>query len=409
MTLPGLRADFSLYRSTANYFQRPLLGVRPASPPVVDGGLPPGKRGCPDDLQRCGRKCVNIDNDPHNCGFCGHECLTGQDCCSGLCINTTTRSSCGACGEQCKFGEDCCFSPGAATPDHGPWECMPFNTTSLCGDCENNRACGPGEDCCFDNDSMKWQCAELGGDKNCSRCGDDCTKGNKVCSADRICVCPPGWTDCGGTCVFSLTTEEHCGRCDNACNPGERCCFHREAKKHECTPIGTTANCGDCEHSCGPGEACCGGDCADLQTSEAHCGRCNNPCDGVKVCQNGSCVCPSDRASCGGTCCDPGKSCCNGACVDLQSDINNCGVCGRVCQSSYTNIVTGELFDSSEQCRGGQCVCATPTLTQCGAISGVPLCVPTGSECCPQDGFVRRFCFPGNTCCEINLGCCSEG
>src|SRR5215467_126685 len=109
MTLPGLRADFSIYRSTVNYYQRPLRGVGRASPPVVDGGVPPGQRGCPDDLVRCGAKCVNINNDVNNCGWCGHRCLMGQDCCDGLCINITTRSSCGACGEHCDFGEDCCY------------------------------------------------------------------------------------------------------------------------------------------------------------------------------------------------------------------------------------------------------------------------------------------------------------
>jgi hypothetical protein len=54
--------------------------------------------------------------------------------------------------------------------------------------------------------------------------------------------------------------------------------------------------------------------------------------------------------------CDAGKVPCGGRCVDLQTDVNNCGACGRVCSSG-------------EQCTGGLCIC-TPVPPSQACASG---------------------------------------
>src|SRR5262249_39584816 len=153
-------------------------------PPVVDGGQPPGKRGCADDRVRCGAKCVDINHDTSNCGCCGTDnpkcrCSANQDCCNGFCIDINTRSNCGACGAPCRFGEDCCYNPGIPGPIAWPWECVAVNTTSKCGDCQHSRACDPGQDCCYDAPSMRWECVQLGTDSDCTRCGEDCFASGK--------------------------------------------------------------------------------------------------------------------------------------------------------------------------------------------------------------------------------------
>ena len=41
--------------------------------------------GCPTGLINCGNNCVNIKNDPSNCGTCGHACAAGYSCVNGVC------------------------------------------------------------------------------------------------------------------------------------------------------------------------------------------------------------------------------------------------------------------------------------------------------------------------------------
>ncbi|MCP4675946.1 MAG: hypothetical protein GY854_10655, partial [Deltaproteobacteria bacterium] len=54
-------------------------------------------------------------------------------------------------------------------------------------------------------------------------------------------------------------------------------------------------------------------------------------------------VSAADKEPCGATFCVPGETCCDDSyCVDLQSDVNNCGACGRWCWAW-------------EQCSGGSC------------------------------------------------------
>jgi hypothetical protein len=69
---------------------------------------------CPDNYEFCGETCVNVMNDPKNCGACGIVCPTGTcndgQCacnpgltwCSPVCTNTNTDpNNCGSCGTVC--------------------------------------------------------------------------------------------------------------------------------------------------------------------------------------------------------------------------------------------------------------------------------------------------------------------
>jgi hypothetical protein len=60
---------------------------------------------CPTDLTCCGGACKNTQNDPLNCGTCGHVC-TGENtmCGAGRCIFPV-------CIPACPAGQQCC-SPG---------------------------------------------------------------------------------------------------------------------------------------------------------------------------------------------------------------------------------------------------------------------------------------------------------
>ena len=145
--------------------------------------------------------------------------------------------------------------------------------------------------------------------------------------------------------------------------------------------------------------------------------------------------------------CEAGLTDCDGVCVDLQSDMNNCGVCGEICESElvpvecrsgvcerancpvgieYCGAVDGCRDLSSDPAHCGACqnpcasgvcsggVCATggggcaEGQTDCGGV-----CVDT---CCNNShcGACGNVCPPGETCFEGICGCpsglcCAEG
>ncbi len=73
--------------------------------------------------------------------------------------------------------------------------------------------------------------------------------------------------------------------------------------------------------ACPPGLDNCGGACVDLRTEHDHCGTCGRACEPAEVCFGGECLleCPDDTIAC------------SGSCVDISSDVINCGECDNVC------------------------------------------------------------------------------
>jgi hypothetical protein len=187
----------------------------------------------------CGSSCVELGNDPNNCGACGKACGYNEVC------------SQGQCGSSCSAGTLC-------TPDGG-----------------------------------KAICALLDSDpKNCGSCGKACNTG-ATCTGGQ-CVggtptCPTGQTSCpapdGGTACFDTQTDEsHCGDCNTTCIPNLEVCTEGKCAstctggKTLCVPDGGTVDGGPMAH------------CADLQNDDTDCGSCFNPCSNGAQCQAGKCV-----------------------------------------------------------------------------------------------------------------------
>lgn len=216
---------------------------------------------------------------------------------------------------------------------------------------------------------------------------------------------PNGAAEClGGECIYSCNLN--LGDCDlgleNGCeanllNDPDYCsdCF---------TDCGTqVCSWGVCADNCAGDLLLCANRCQDIKTSLDHCGGCNVPChldNAVETCSNGVCTltrCDSgyvdvdhlkeNGCECQNTgieMCDGKDNDCNGVTDDvdammLQSDPDNCGLCGRICNEGDKSVYGF--------CRDAVCLSAP-----CGAnewdIDKKPLnvceyyCVQSGVEVC---------------------------
>jgi hypothetical protein len=85
---------------------------------IADGGGSGGCGVCPEGRACCEGKCVNLNNDPFNCGQCGVRCSDPTPFCGGSCqpppcerATACTGGSC--CGvECCGAGQICCAIAG---------------------------------------------------------------------------------------------------------------------------------------------------------------------------------------------------------------------------------------------------------------------------------------------------------
>lgn len=66
----------------------------------------PGDPSCGGGLNCCAGACKNFENDPLNCGGCGHLCTGEKSMCLGGGCETPT------CPTTCAAGEQCCLVPG---------------------------------------------------------------------------------------------------------------------------------------------------------------------------------------------------------------------------------------------------------------------------------------------------------
>jgi hypothetical protein len=120
----------------------------------------------------------------------------------------------------------------------------------------------------------------------------------------------------------------------------------------------------------------------------------------VAVCCNEAAECCSHQ--CCGSPQDPQLKCCSGECVNTDTDINNCGACGKRCENGQV-------------CRGGSCGCedsacepACPPEFPVRCDSG---CYGPGFSCCPDRSGACEpdtVCFNhggGWGCCPSNQSC----
>ncbi len=383
---------------------------------------------------------VNTDNDPHNCGSCGHDCFTPGDttnwvCNQGTCEVSNCPTGKGDCNKDSKDGcevtltsdpKNCAFCGNdcSGTVQHAGATCA----NGTCG----YSSCNLGWANC-DGDATNGCEQDVATDPtNCGGCNKVCnsTNGQPACILGLCTIaCNPGYGDCkngpSDGCETNLGNDTaHCGKCNIACS-----------NQH-----GTTScSSGTCNPQCSSGYADCDGNKANgcetnTNTSNSNCGGCGTNCTGGRTCQTGTCKCGSNQVVYNNACCTPscsGKTCgagdgCGGTCQSGSGCCTpscsgkTCGAgdgCGGTCQSGSgccTPSCSGKTCGAGDGC-GGTCQsgsgCCTPDCSNktCGAGDGCGGTCQSGSGCCTPD-CSNKTCGAGDGCggnCQSGSGCCT--
>ncbi len=275
-----------------------------------------------------------------------------------------------------------------------------MSSTEHCGGC--NQPCSDGMLCLAGRCACPLPTVALADacvdptqdDRHCGPALTDCTLEGKFC-AQSSCVS----ADCQNTELFQVcdgvcVSRNDADRCGYFCNP---CPIPPNSR-----PI---CNLGVCEYECLDDFILCGSDCVD-PTLPQNCGpscqeclppvanadatclvsddgvalsyQCGHTClDGFHTCGDqldcwsnddpGHCgpsceQCPSGTRCIDGICCNDPTSICNGVCVDLNTSMDNCGVCNTYCNYNQC-CVNGRCgfcdacggCPSGQDCIDGQC------------------------------------------------------
>jgi hypothetical protein len=234
---------------------------------------------------------------------------------------------------------------------------------------------------------------------HCGYCNRACTEGQTCRMGECVetcggMICSSTQTCCDDVCTDTRSSTQHCGGCGNACDPGQIC---------------TAGSCEalTCDPECEAGETCCRvgttNTCVDLQTDRNNCGLCGETCGLNETCKAG--VCSADVCE---PPCPEGQHCCSDVCVDRQTDPNNCGFCGNTCDEVR-----------SDGCTAGQCSCrgALECRTDQECCEGIGCRnINTDPSNCGECGYTCKIgesCMDGacscggGVACEPNESCCS--
>ena len=369
----------------------------------------------------CEGQCIDVEDDPNNCGGCDVICLTPtnpcltNECIEGGCVDGTLSD-----GTECEAFEQtgvCCGGGGTSTCVFG-------------AECCTNAQCGTGQSCC------EGQCVNT--TTNFDRCGSctnicpegratACVGGACVCGANPVCAqnefcCPDG-------CFDLDTSFTHCGTCTFAC------------------PTTRADNCtdGQCHCGAGPlcaeGETCCNSQCVNTSSDTDNCGECGRICDpplnscNTVLCLEGTCnnfadpdgtdcaesqgegiccfdgsaaICLAGAQCCSDDGCDVTEACCDNQCIDPNTDFDHCGICTNACVQgkadacSNGQCVCGSEFECSESetCCNSQCVDTETDFANCGGCGDT--CLANADTCADSEcvcGELDFSCPEGNLCC----------
>jgi len=109
---------------------------------------------------------------------------------------------------------------------------------------------------------------------------------------------------------------------------GQKCVKDNQCCSQDCDTARTTPRARRNRCTCGD-LATCKGVCVDTQTDRNNCGGCGNVCDADWECTGGQCTCGGELTGASG------EICCDNAWIDPDDDDDNCGECGNACGDGY--------------------------------------------------------------------------
>jgi hypothetical protein len=185
---------------------------------------------CAAPFSQCGVECVNLENDPQNCGTCGFACSPGDACGMGECIFVLSDgSSLDAASEDARSGSDGSLRVDATMND------APSGDGSDASDAPGDRAStdGPTGDGTLPDGLAPDGSTADGATDGAGTDGTadaNVTDGGAVDSAagdssaeegGEAATCAPD-QECGGTCVDETGDPLNCGGCGIVC-PSQIC------------------------------------------------------------------------------------------------------------------------------------------------------------------------------------------
>lgn len=285
-------------------------------------------------------------------------CLAGRDCASGVCLSGTCAQP--SCSDAIQNGDESDKDCGGACPT-----CLPGQRCKLATDCA----------------------------------GGDCTNG--TCSL----TCLDGKGDCDGDtangCEANLKTDaDHCGACDTPCDLPHASALCNGGK---CAIDQCTAPFADCDGD--PSNGCE----VNTTTDAVNCGGCGTVCsaiNGAPSCANSQC-----QITCTGSFTDCDDDRVNGCETDTSKNVNNCGACGKVCDTTGGSAKCTAGVCSISNCTGGLGDCDTNPLdcetdertdvNNCGGC-GIACVIPNGVPSCVASACKVGSCSPGYADCDGN-------
>ena len=99
---------------------------------------------------------------------------------------------------------------------------------------------------------------------------------------------------------------------------------------------------------------------------------------------------------------------CGGACTNVQTDVNNCGVCGNVCPSDACNAATciAGVCGTTPTNAGGICAAAPDHCTNPSTCDATGACVAGGPiNCDDQNACTTDTCDPTTGCVYTVVNC----
>jgi len=300
-------------------------------------------------------------------------CKDSEVCWGGQCVEYGKEAGF-FCGAQCEDPEDCPAGFECSTMESGANQCVRTDLScscskksvdegaeTVCTVTNENGTCG-GKRVCKEAGEEPVCLAPVPAAETCDAADNDCDgmidENPPACDGGRLClctgdscacVCPEGWSECGGQCVNTQTSQLHCGKCDAPCtglNVKVAVCDLGLCKITGCDngwadgddTFETGCECPVAAETCDGKDNDCNG---QIDEGASLCGG-TGECQGQ--CIEAQCVCPEGCSACDGVC-KPD--------IFFETSPENCGGCGKGCSLPGT-LVHG--------CSGGKC-----TPLQCAA------------------------------------------